>query len=220
MSESIPPREPERRPTTQVIIERAEPIAGVTNSRMIFSSAKIKFTQESGTGIEVNSISDSPNIDNLEIYIRDIGKPAKVNLPPELVRRFAEYLRNIPEYSKKFDCSEFVHFLYGIKNTFKAFESITDNWTLGPIKVDAPLFRNDLQLGDVICFMQQSADVKISLVHFAIYLGQDVLLSQSGIGGKLIATDFSTTMRMHSATSWTKLTPKPDAPAWTPDDQS
>jgi hypothetical protein len=232
MSESMPTPEREHRPVTRVYIERTIPIIGVTEQGKMFVSARLQLHRrghEPDDRLDINNFHNLSNIENLEIYIPDISTSKgrelgndlhEIDLPTELLEKFAEYLRNIHEYSQSFDCSEFVHFLYNIKNTFKDMQPITDNWTLGTIERHAPPHKNSLKPGDVISFMRQSRDGKVSLDHFAIYLGQDVLLSQSGLGGKLIATDFSTTMQMYSATSWTKLTPKPDAPAWTPDDQS
>lgn len=203
---------------TRIYIERAQPILGKTETGDIFVSSHIQLhraTEAPDSRLNVNNLQKLSNIAQLEVYIRDIGEPIAIDLPNSLLEKLADYLRDIQSLSQTFDCGEFVHFLHDTQNTFKNMQPITDNWELHEFKTTPPARSTSLKPGDVIGFFSQDrSSSTLSLDHFAIYLNQDVLLSQSGHGGKLIATAFSDTQSLYRAQVWTKLTPKNTAAHW------
>lgn len=206
----------ERKARTELIIERAVPqivMADPPGIPMVLASIHLRRnTEKTDARLDANSFTSLPNIGALEVYMRDVGEPVKLEMPDELLERLAAYLRDIGENAKDFDCGKFAHYLHNVEYTFDKMVPLTRDWELEAASKEW-MRPTNLAPGDAIVLLEQVGGA-LSINHFAIYLGADVFLSQSGKGGKLMAAPLSTMRDVYGATLWAKIVPHEDAPRY------
>jgi hypothetical protein len=216
------PRPESKEPTrmTKVVIEQARPVFAKfpdsPNPDQLFFPASIHLHRNADGNEfgapddrrDINRFEDLSNINKLQIFIRDVGKPREIDLPEALLSRLAEYLRNLGDNSANFDCSRFVYFLNDLEYTFET-QPVDEAWQRSKATTKPMRGHPDLEPGSVVAFIKDD-----EILHLGVYLTQDLILSQSGKGGKLMVISDYDTHQIYGTDQWAILTPRSSAPHW------
>lgn len=141
----------------------------------------------------------------VQVLMRNEGGLKEVPLPEEMLEKLAEYLRSsLNKSPEEFDCAAFVNYMHGIPYTPGSFEP--GRWDIVPLSVDMAL-----HIGEIVFIADtqgQTLTNALQIQHYAIYIGDDLYLSQFGIGMKLIVASLEEMKKGYACDSAFLLLPR------------
>jgi cell wall-associated NlpC family hydrolase len=148
------------------------------------------------------ALQDLSNTQSIELYFSDHGQRRAIELPPDIKKNLAVYLRAEKSLNPEEDCASFVHRLKG--QPYEVGTTSGDRWQFIQITDESSLLP-----GDAIAFCSVLSKKRVSLPHEAIYLGYGLYISKAGArGARLVITGMAQMIALWPTMFVLKMTPK------------